>query len=584
MTVKDCEFSVEQIPFSHYGSWFNLSPITAKHTKSADVHLVSHRNGMHPVLRLVPVSEGERTDTRVVGRPECLTWESPRGSIQATYERPDTLRVRGRGVGLEVGAADPELTPFSGTYLYRDPRDGAFVFTSYETGGRYRVTVLRGEIATVSGAQGLGETPRGVQLADDREWEIVIEEYRTSRSSYEPVTSFDDVVEAVARQFTIFAEATVGRSGIVAPAADLASYVLWSATVSPAGFVTRPSVLMSKHWMDKVWSWDHCFNAIALAAGHSELAWHQFMAVFDHQDETGALPDSVTHSEILYNFVKPPIHGWALQQVRSRLRSPLSLDQLESVYERLSAWTNFWLTQRRAPGRALPYYQHGNDSGWDNATPFADERLVETADLAGFLIIQLDTLAGLATETGRELESRAWSELAGELFTAVMDELWDGERFLTRGVESGRRWRSDSLLDMIPIVLGERLPPPVSDVLAKHLAEHHEAAGLATELKTSPYYEADGYWRGPVWAPATILIEDGLRRAGHADLADEISERFQDACEQSGFAENFNALTGEGLRDRAYTWTASAYLLLAAGQVQRAREDAGVIGTTGEAT
>ena len=28
-------------------------------------------------------------------------------------------------------------------------------------------------------------------------------------------------------------------------------------------------------------------------------------------------------------------------------------------------------------------------------------------------------------------------------------------------------------------------------------------------------------------------------------------------------AENFDALTGEGLRDRAYTWTAGAYLLLA---------------------
>jgi hypothetical protein len=34
-------------------------------------------------------------------------------------------------------------------------------------------------------------------------------------------------------------------------------------------------------------------------------------------------------------------------------------------------------------------------------------------------------------------------------------------------------------------------------------------------------------------------------------------------CETSGFAENFDALTGAGLRDRAYTWTASVYLLLA---------------------
>ncbi|WP_188196411.1 hypothetical protein [Nonomuraea sp. SYSU D8015] len=32
-----------------------------------------------------------------------------------------------------------------------------------------------------------------------------------------------------------------------------------------------------------------------------------------------------------------------------------------------------------------------------------------------------------------------------------------------------------------------------------------------------------------------------------------------------GFAENFDARTGEGLGDRAYTWTASAHLILARG-------------------
>ncbi len=61
-----------------------------------------------------------------------------------------------------------------------------------------------------------------------------------------------------------------------------------------------------------------------------------------------------------------------------------------------------------------------------------------------------------------------------------------------------------------------------------------------------------------------MIIEDGLRRHGTRQLADEISARFRRLCEQSGFAENFDALTGAGLRDRAYTWTASVYLLLAA--------------------
>ena len=40
-------------------------------------------------------------------------------------------------------------------------------------------------------------------------------------------------------------------------------------------------------------------------------------------------------------------------------------------------------------------------------------------------------------------------------------------------------------------------------------------------------------------------------------------------CETSGFAENFDATTGAGQRDRAYTWTASSYLILAEAAIRR---------------
>jgi hypothetical protein len=50
-----------------------------------------------------------------------------------------------------------------------------------------------------------------------------------------------------------------------------------------------------------------------------------------------------------------------------------------------------------------------------------------------------------------------------------------------------------------------------------------------------------------------------------------VSQRFRALCERSGFAENFDAGTGQGLRDRAYTWTASGYLILAAAQERRLR-------------
>ncbi|WP_369240274.1 amylo-alpha-1,6-glucosidase [Streptomyces sp. R21] len=568
-------FSFHDIPFSTHGSWFGISPVLAEKTRAEDLHLVSHQNGMHPVLRLVPLdpTTGERTETAVTPTPSLLSWTHGGGRIDLAYASPDTVRLRGEGTSLRVAAAARTLTPFTGTYFYRDPVDGAYVFTSYETGRRYRVTVLSGVVSDVCGGQALGSAERGVTIGAKAggTWEAAIEELDSARRPYTARTTFDAVVTAAEQAFADFVDMVAPWRSSRTPAAELAAYVVWSAGVDPVGFVTRSAVLMSKHWMDKVWSWDHCFNALALAPGLPALAWDQFSLPFDHQDESGALPDSVTHSEVLRNFVKPPIHGWTLGRLRRRLAEPLGREELADVYGRLSRWTEFWLTARRAPGAALPHYQHGNDSGWDNATTFDPERVVVTADLAAFLVLQLHELVVLATELGLAEEAREWQRLAEGTQAALLDELWTGERFMARGVGSGSTWSSSSLLDLMPIALGEHLPEDVAKSLATRIEAHLTPYGLATELPTSPHYRPDGYWRGPIWAPATVLVEDGLRRAGHHRLAEEISARFRALCERHGFAENFDALTGMGLRDRAYTWTASSYLLFAEAYELRSR-------------
>ncbi|MEU6375238.1 trehalase family glycosidase [Streptomyces sp. NPDC046909] len=564
-------FSVHDIPFSTYGSWFDISPVVAEKTYADDLHLVSHQNGMHAVLRLIPLAEGERVRTDWRATPGLLTWTGERGRVDLAYETPDTVRLRGSGLDIGVFAAAQALTPFSGTYFFHDPAADAHVFTSYETGRRYRVTVLSGTVTEVAGNQALGSAGRGltVTAGADGVWEIAVEELDTARPPFTSEVSFDEVVEAARTAFADFVDAVAPWRSAAIPAAELAAYVVWSATVRPAGLVTRPAVLMSKHWMDKVWSWDHCFNALALAPGCPELGLDQFQLPFDHQDASGALPDSVTHSEVLHNFVKPPIHGWAFGRLRRRLPTPPSQAELAAVYERLERWTHFWLTARRAPGAELPYYQHGNDSGWDNATTFDPERVVVTADLAAFLILQMHELASLAKELGREDDARRWTRTAAETQATLLDQLWTGDRFVAQGVATGNTWSTSSLLDLMPVVLGEHLPAEVGSTLADHIKAHLTPYGLATELTTSPHYLADGYWRGPIWAPATVLIEDGLRRAGHHRLADDISARFRTLCETHGFAENFDAVTGTGLRDRAYTWTAASYLLLAEAHAHR---------------
>ena len=77
----------------------------------------------------------------------------------------------------------------------------------------------------------------------------------------------------------------------------LAAYVDWSCIVAKSGFLGRPAMYMSKNWMCSLWSWDHCFNAVALAHENPEAAWDQWILPFDHQDSTGLIPDNVCNSK-----------------------------------------------------------------------------------------------------------------------------------------------------------------------------------------------------------------------------------------------------------------------------------------------
>jgi hypothetical protein len=564
--VTTLQLPLEDIPFSMRGSWLSLSHVVALHTRAERVHVISHQTGLHPVFAIDAVAGGTVVEARLDAAPERLLWSADAGEFAIAFERPDALRMRGAGLGLRLTDAVGQLTPFSGDYLFGVPGERSAVLTSYETGRRYRITALSGALE-LRGAEALGTAERWIELGGDGvPWEALLEELSSESQRDADGSTFDELVAARAAEFAEFADA-LAPTRSEHPAATLASYVLWSATVSPAGFLGREAVLMSKHWMDKVWSWDHCFNALALARSQPELALDQFLIPFDHQAATGALPDSVTHSEVLYNFVKPPIHGWAWGALRERLVD-VDPKTVRDVYDRLSAWSQYWLDHRRAPGSKLPYYQHGNDSGWDNSTVFDRDRLVESPDLAAFLVLQLDELARLADELGTD-DGDGWRAAAGEVAAALEAELWDGERLVARGVVDHGVASDSSLLTALPLLAAARLPEAAVAALVAKVERHLTEFGPATELVDSPHYQADGYWRGPIWAPSTYIIERGLRAAGADELADQVKARFQRLCEEHGFAENFDALTGTGLRDRAYTWTASVYLLFLAEDAPR---------------
>ncbi len=568
-------FDLRIVPFSRLGSYMAISHLDAdriarRGSKEMTPGLylrTLHGEARSPdVFHMALTRGGRPVACREEPSPSVLKLVADGGAVEFCLPRPGVLRVRGRG------GAGLRLTLRPGVFVNAVPVGGdRWQVNAFLNRQQYGLMSLAGALK-VDAPWTVARCERIVidfLPGDDGTFEGAIEEIESGWDPREHDEPFDEAVSRVDAEFAAFRDAYPPVADDYRSAADLAAYINWMCIVEPAGHLTRPAMLMSKNWMANVWSWDHCFNAMALAEGAPDLAWDQMMLMFDAQHPiTGALPDMMNDRSVLWAFVKPPVHGWALRWMFARNSRLTDRRRLGEIYAPLARWTEWWFTYRDSDNDGLPDYHHGNDSGWDNGTVFDVGLPVEGPDLAAYLILQMDVLADIATRLGRPDAADAWTRRADVLLGRLIDHSWRGDRFaVPRSGDHVETADSRSLLPYLPLVLGERLPEPIRRTLVDRLTSSGLLTdhGPATEAPDSPLYESDGYWRGPIWAPTTLLIVDGLIACGEGDLARRLAQGFCDMAARHGMAENYDALTGQGLRDRAYTWTSSVFLILAAG-------------------
>lgn len=563
------QYDLKEIPFSTRGSYMAVSCHEADfrgwgNEKGIFLRTV-HGSSRNPVVaQIQPLLHGKECDFQVKAMPEKVTLSLEKGELTLVYADADTLLIGGKGMGVGIRLDFMPGNVFD--FIQPVMADGEtwYLADCFKNYTRYMLFAQEGTVSLdqewkVSGA----EYCRFEVQEEEETFTLVLEEVQDSWVRREKHFDVKQECCKAAERFGEFYASMPSVPGEYEETREKAAYVNWSSIVSARGFLKRDGMFMSKNWMCNVWSWDHCFNAIALSYHDPEEAWNQFMILFDQQSATGRLPDSINDSVIIDNYCKPPIHGWALRKIRQQME--LSMEQLEEAYDKLRKWTEWWLNYRDQDGDGLCEYTHGNDSGWDNATAFRMLPPVTLPDLAAFLVIQMEVLSEIANETGRAADSSMWAMRADQMLAAMEAKLFREGMPCAIQTVTGERIENDSLILYLPIVLGKRLPENIRKYLVSQLKSNRFLTeyGLATESPSSSLYEADGYWRGPVWAPSTMLIADGLWECGEEELVRLIARRFCNAVKQSGCAENFDALTGEGLRDRAYTWTASVMLVMA---------------------
>jgi glycogen debranching enzyme len=310
-------------------------------------------------------------------------------------------------------------------------------------------------------------------------------------------------------------------------------------------------------------------------------------------------------------LTQPPLHARAALEVA--LRSPGGDAFLRRVFGRLVAQHAYLAERRDAGGGGLAAIVHPWESGLDDSPawdgPLAavelpqegvapyerrDRRHVDPSERpsdaaydrfvhlartyrdrgyeddgsAAFLVEDplfnaiwlwsTHALAEIAERIGED--DRPFHDAAARIHAALLERLWDGERFRPRDLRAGRLIEDRTILSLGPL-LDPDLPADVLRAVVAELESPHFRSegglGVASSDLLAPEFDRRRYWRGPVWASLNWLLARGLRWHGLTDRAGALERTTLALVEAAGMREYFDPLTGEGLGSDDFSWTAA---------------------------
>jgi glycogen debranching enzyme len=296
---------------------------------------------------------------------------------------------------------------------------------------------------------------------------------------------------------------------------------------------------MQKLFMTSALGWHQGFHAMAMKNNARE-AYNTLIAMFSYQNELGSIPNQVS-DQIQTNWLTAtlPIFGFASCYILDHFDlSALTIKDYHDLYNKLADYTTWWFTHRDHAKTGFPSYYHVNESGFDSATLFLEGFPIQSADLQAYMVMLCEACSRLADFIGKGAEAERWMNESKRVLRYLTDELWNGEQFLARLPKDGNLYKCDSIAQLLPIMLGKRLPAEIIAKLKTRLIDENEyltESGISFEHLRSYGYDNNNFTCEAAAAQTQCLIILGLYDAGEKDAARLIATHYLNALISNGF-------------------------------------------------
>jgi hypothetical protein len=350
-------------------------------------------------------------------------------------------------------------------------------------------------------------------------------------------------------------------------------WVMRAGLISSRFYMTREAMTPSKTHYVGVWQWDAFFHALAYRHVDTRLAEDQLRIVLDHQRDDGMIPDAVhdegivTHLKVPVDadVTKPPLLAWAALKLYN---SSGHRDFLEEIYDPLTRWDRWWFEANDPERDGIVHYYHPYSSGLDDSPLWDAGMPVESPELNTYLVLQMESLARIATILGLENDARMWASRAEDLTTRIVDHFWDEQAGVFWATHHHQPIRVLTPFNLYPLWIG-RLPKSITERLISHLtnpAEFWTPWPIPTVAKSDPKYDPEQMWRGPTWVNINYLFVEMLERNGYYDLARQLRDKTLDLiCQHDDIYEYYHPETGVRPPKAApiFGWSSAVFIDLA---------------------